>query len=79
MSLTHLKIAREDIDPDDTAKYFDNVHSSAEQLHHFVAHCAADCFLQMAVAFKVQALPLSRQLTNLAGNSWWVHLRLSDP
>ncbi|KAK4703657.1 DNA polymerase alpha subunit A, partial [Phenoliferia sp. Uapishka_3] len=70
MSLTHLKIAREDIDPDDTAKYFDNVHSTAEQLHHFVSHCAADCYLQMAVANKVQALPLSRQLTNLAGNSW---------
>ncbi|KAL8283423.1 hypothetical protein RQP46_005833 [Phenoliferia psychrophenolica] len=70
MSLTHLKIQREDIGPDDTAKYFDNVHSTAEQLHHFVSHCAADCYFQMAVAHKVQALPLSLQLTNLAGNSW---------
>ncbi|GAA5888512.1 hypothetical protein JCM6882_008978 [Rhodosporidiobolus microsporus] len=70
MSSTHLNIAREDIDPEDTAKFFDNVHSTAGQLKHFILHCEADCFLQMAVAAKVQALPLTRQLTNLAGNCW---------
>ncbi|GAA5950464.1 hypothetical protein JCM10213_003586 [Rhodosporidiobolus nylandii] len=70
MSSTHLDIAREDIDPEDTAKFFDNVHSTAAQLKHFVLHCEADCYFQMAIAAKVQALPLTRQLTNLAGNSW---------
>ncbi|KAM0786373.1 hypothetical protein ACM66B_001841 [Microbotryomycetes sp. NB124-2] len=70
MCSTHLKIAREDIDLDDTPKFFDNVHSTAKHLMHFVSHCLADTYLQMAVAFKVQALPLTRQLTNLAGNSW---------
>ncbi|SCZ87769.1 BZ3500_MvSof-1268-A1-R1_Chr2-3g05237 [Microbotryum saponariae] len=70
MCKTHLDIDREDIDPEDTAKYFDNVHSTAAQLLHFVQHCGADCYLQMAVAFKVQVLPLTRQLTVFAGNSW---------
>ncbi|BGP59681.1 DNA-directed DNA polymerase alpha catalytic subunit pol1 [Rhodotorula toruloides] len=70
MCETHLGIAREDIDPEDTAKFFDNVHSTAAHLKHFVLQCEADTYVQMAVAAKVQALPLTRQLTNLAGNSW---------
>jgi DNA polymerase alpha subunit A len=69
---THLRIEREDIDPEDTPKFFDNVHSTAKTLLHFVMHCEADAYFQMAVAHKVQALPLTRQLTNLAGNSWSV-------
>ena len=70
MCSTHLNIAREDIDPEDTAKFFDNVHSTAKALTHFVKLCEVDCYFQMAIACKVQALPLTRQLTNLAGNSW---------
>ena len=70
MCETHLKIAREDIPSEDTPEYFDNVHSTADRLLHFVLHCEADCYFQMALAFKVQALPLTRQLTNLAGNAW---------
>ncbi|GAA5933337.1 uncharacterized protein JCM15063_001287 [Sporobolomyces koalae] len=70
MCSTHLDIAREDIDPEDTAKFFDNVHSTAKALTHFVKLCEVDCYFQMALACKVQALPLTRQLTNLAGNSW---------
>lgn len=76
MAGTHLGIAREDIDPEDTAKFFDNVHSTTGQLLHFIMHCEADCFFQMAIASKVQALPLTRQLTNLAGNSWCVSTSL---
>ncbi|KAG6370047.1 ribonuclease H-like domain-containing protein [Boletus reticuloceps] len=55
MCKTHLKSERQDIDPDDTASYFDG-----------------SCFLAgyMAIASKVQILPLTRQLTNLAGNAW---------
>lgn len=67
---THLRVEREDIDPEDTPKFFDNVHSTAKALLHFVMHCEADAYFQMAIAHKVQALPLTRQLTNLAGNSW---------
>jgi len=78
MSEKHLNIARDDLDPEDTPKFFDSVHSTAKQLMQFVMHCLADCFLQMAIATKVQALPLTRQLTNLAGNCWCVTLSL-DP
>ena len=70
MCLTHLRIEREEIDPEDTPRYFDNIHSKAKDLLHFVQHCEADAYFQMAIAHKVQALPLTRQLTNLAGNSW---------
>ncbi|KAM0750832.1 hypothetical protein T439DRAFT_289087 [Meredithblackwellia eburnea MCA 4105] len=70
MSLQHLGIEREDYDPDFVGRLFDEHHSTAAKLHDFVRHCSSDCFLQMDLAFKVQALPLSRQLTNLAGNSW---------
>ncbi|SPC63188.1 related to POL1 - DNA-directed DNA polymerase alpha, 180 KD subunit [Ustilago sp. UG-2017b] len=56
---THLKIQREDIDPEETASFFDSLAPSPERLLTF-----------MAIAAKVQILPLTKQLTNLAGNSW---------
>ncbi|PCH44462.1 hypothetical protein WOLCODRAFT_105176 [Wolfiporia cocos MD-104 SS10] len=70
MCKTHLKSDRQDIDPDDTASYFDSNVSSPERLLTFVRHCELDAHYQMALAAKVQILPLTRQLTNLAGNSW---------
>jgi DNA polymerase alpha subunit A len=76
MCKTHLKSDRQDIDPDDTASYFDRSVSSPDQLLTFVRHCELDAHYQMAIAAKVQILPLTRQLTNLAGNSWSV-FRLS--
>ncbi|EIN03911.1 DNA polymerase alpha catalytic subunit [Punctularia strigosozonata HHB-11173 SS5] len=70
MCKTHLKSDRQDIDPDDTAAYFDGSVSSPDRLLTFVRHCELDAHYQMAIASKVQILPLTRQLTNLAGNSW---------
>ncbi|QRV74151.1 DNA polymerase family B [Ceratobasidium sp. AG-Ba] len=70
MCQSQLKITREDIDPDDTASFFDGTVNSPDPLLHFVRHCELDTFLQMALAHKIQMLPLTRQLTNLAGNSW---------
>lgn len=70
MCQSQLKITREDIDPDDTASFFDGTVSSPDRLLHFVRHCELDSFLQMGLAHKIQMLPLTRQLTNLAGNSW---------
>ncbi|EKM50078.1 uncharacterized protein PHACADRAFT_213841 [Phanerochaete carnosa HHB-10118-sp] len=70
MCKTHLKSDRQDIDPDDTASYFDGSLSSPDRLLTFVRHCELDAHYQMALAAKVQILPLTRQLTNLAGNSW---------
>ncbi|KAJ6561161.1 DNA polymerase family B-domain-containing protein [Mycena vulgaris] len=70
MCKTHLKLNRQDIDPDDTASYFDGSVSSPEHLLTFVRHCELDAHYHMAIASKVQILALTKQLTNLAGNSW---------
>lgn len=70
MVQSQLKVSRQDIDPDDTALYFDYEMSSPERLMEFVQHSDLDAYFQMAIALKVQILPLTRQLTNLAGNSW---------
>jgi DNA polymerase alpha subunit A len=71
MCRTQLKFEREDIDPDDTHSFFDDTVSSPERLLRFVRHCEADAFFQMGIASKVQLLPLMKQLTVLAGNSWY--------
>jgi DNA polymerase alpha subunit A len=72
MCATHLKSVRQDIDPEDTASYFDDAVGTPDRLITFVRHCELDAHYQMAIAAKVQILPLTRQLTNLAGNSWCV-------
>jgi DNA polymerase elongation subunit (family B) len=72
MCSTHLKSARQDIDPEDTPSYFDDSVSTSDRLITFVRHCELDAHYQMAIAAKVQILPLTRQLTNLAGDSWCV-------
>ncbi|KAF7370942.1 DNA polymerase [Mycena sanguinolenta] len=70
MCKTHLNRYREDIDPDDTASYFDAMVSKPDRMLTFVRHCELDAHYHMAIASKVQILPLTKQLTNLAGNSW---------
>ncbi|WWC67483.1 uncharacterized protein I206_101391 [Kwoniella pini CBS 10737] len=67
---THLKIQREDVDPEDTHSYFDHTLSSPDRLVKFIRLCEVDAFFQMAIAARVQMVPLTKQLTNLAGNSW---------
>jgi DNA polymerase alpha subunit A len=70
MVATHLRTERQDIDPDDTATFFDASVDGPGALLNFVRHCELDAHFQMAIASKVQLLPLTRQLTNLAGNAW---------
>jgi DNA polymerase alpha subunit A len=70
MCSSHLKVDRVDIDPEDLPDYFDPTASKPDKLMDFIRHCEADSFFQMAIANKVQALPLTKQLTSLAGNSW---------
>ncbi|KAK0558719.1 DNA-directed DNA polymerase alpha catalytic subunit pol1 [Tilletia horrida] len=71
MCITHLNIQREDIDPDLVPTFFDMaVPNAKDNLQEFVKHCEADSYFQMALTGKVQILPLTKQLTNLAGNSW---------
>lgn len=44
--------------------------TTREGLLNYINHCEADTYFIAAVAMKVQMLPLSKVLTNLAGNSW---------
>jgi DNA polymerase alpha subunit A len=67
---TYLNHHCQDIDPDDMASYMDGSVSSPDRLLTFVRHCELDAHYHMAIAAKVQLLPLTKQLTNLAGNSW---------
>lgn len=73
MCKTHLNSDREDIDPDDTSSYMDGGVSGPDRLLTFVRHCELDAHYHMAIASKVQMLGLAKQLTNLAGNSWYVN------
>ncbi|KAI9850806.1 MAG: DNA-directed DNA polymerase alpha catalytic subunit pol1 [Thelocarpon superellum] len=43
---------------------------SREGLMNYLKHCEADTYFVAAIALKVQMLPLTKVLTNLAGNSW---------
>lgn len=70
MVSSHLKVQREDIDPDDVPSYFDSAAPNPRQLLIFLQHCEVDTFFLMSLAHKVQILPLTKQLTNLAGNTW---------
>lgn len=57
---------RRDVDTEQALK----LASSRAGLYSFVKLCEADTFFIAAIALKVQLLPLSKVLTNLAGNSW---------
>ncbi|KAL8832715.1 MAG: hypothetical protein Q9170_004777 [Blastenia crenularia] len=58
---------RRDIDSDEALKTWAK---TREGLLNYVNHCEADTYFTAAIALKVQMLPLSKVLTNLAGNSW---------
>jgi DNA polymerase alpha subunit A len=44
--------------------------TTKDGLMNYVRHCQADAFFIAAISIKVQMLPLTKVLTNLAGNSW---------
>ena len=44
--------------------------TTREGLMNYVGHCEADTFFIAALVLKLQMLPLTKVLTNLAGNSW---------
>lgn len=58
---------RQDIDNESALKTWA---STREGLMQYVQHAEADTYFIAAIALKVQALPLTKVLTNLAGNSW---------
>ena len=44
--------------------------TSRDGLLNYVNHCETDTYFVAALALRVQMLPLTKVLTNLAGNSW---------
>jgi DNA polymerase alpha subunit A len=62
-----LRETRRDIDNDQALKSWAK---TRQGLMQYLTHCEADTHFIAAIALKVQMLPLSKQLTNLAGNSW---------
>ncbi|KAL8775944.1 MAG: hypothetical protein Q9194_003481, partial [Teloschistes cf. exilis] len=58
---------RREIDGDEALKSWAK---TRDGLLNYMNHCEADTYFIAAIALKVQMLPLTKVLTNLAGNSW---------
>ncbi|SLM35474.1 dna polymerase alpha subunit a [Lasallia pustulata] len=58
---------RRDVDNEEALKTWA---ASKDGLLNYINHCEADTYFIAAIALKVQMLPLTKVLTNLAGNSW---------
>jgi DNA polymerase alpha subunit A len=67
LCLSYIGVQRDDLDPDEIPYLLTK---STEDLQQFIKHCEADSIFQITIAMRVQVIPLTKQLTNLAGNSW---------
>ncbi|KAL1921703.1 uncharacterized protein VTP21DRAFT_10345 [Calcarisporiella thermophila] len=66
LALTQLRIQREDMGHEKVPECFSN----ARELVHLIQHCEFDAFLSGKLMERMQVLPLTRQLTRIAGNLW---------
>ena len=66
LSRGHLRVERTDIDPLDVPRYM----TTGEDCVKLARHTDNDAWLAMRLMFRLQVLPLTKQLTNLAGNLW---------
>lgn len=62
-----LGTKRQDFDNEDA---LNNWAKSGKGFLNYLLHCETDTFFIAAIAIKIQMLPLTKILTNLAGNSW---------
>ncbi len=63
---TQLGMKRRELDIDNIPKYF----NSTQDLLQMATTCENDAYLQLTLMFKLVLLPLTRQLTEIAGNLW---------
>lgn len=66
LAKTQLDVIREDIKPQELDMYY----KSGASIVRLAKHCSLDAYLSFAIMAKLQILPLTKQLTNLAGNLW---------
>ncbi|KAL7538616.1 hypothetical protein ACHAWF_006148 [Thalassiosira exigua] len=66
LAKTQLKVDRQEIEQLDVPQWT----RTGEQFVRLARHTLNDARLVQALMFKLQALPLTKQLTNIAGNLW---------
>lgn len=67
LAFQQLDFNRVDIEHDRVIDYFWKL----EDLKRIVGICECDAYLSVSLMFKLQMLPLTMQLTKLAGNLWF--------
>jgi DNA polymerase Pol2 len=66
LAATQLKTQRTDIEPVDVPQWFNN----SKSIVQLASHTLNDAQLVLRLMFKLQILPLTKQLTCIAGNVW---------
>ncbi|KAG0181293.1 DNA-directed DNA polymerase alpha catalytic subunit pol1, partial [Apophysomyces sp. BC1021] len=66
LARSELSIVYEDMD----LANLPQIYTNALSLIEFLRHCSFEAYLAVAIMNKLQILPLTKELTNLAGNLW---------